>query len=123
MKYALFEFSNEKSCEIGETRWIVREDPKSLKNDGWDTDKEVMVAWPTEFAKISKKIVKSSIDPLLVSTVTCVAKVLKFSGKCVDFTILLYGGLFVKFFSSVHGMQAYNNKFLNHIYIAITFYI
>ena len=47
------------------------------------TEKEVMVAWPHEFAKVSKKIVKGSIDPASVLTTTCVAKVIKFSGKCL----------------------------------------
>ena len=81
MKYALFEFINEKSCEIGETRWIVREDHATFENTSWDTEKEIMVTWPTEFNKLSKKIIKSSIDPSSVSTTTFVAKVLKFSGK------------------------------------------
>ena len=43
MKYALFEFINEKSCEIGETRWIVREDHATFENTSWDTEKEIMV--------------------------------------------------------------------------------
>ena len=55
MKYALFEFINEKSCEIGETRWIVREDHATFENTSWDTEKEIMVTWPTEFNKLSKK--------------------------------------------------------------------
>lgn len=82
MKYAFFEFVTEKSCEVGETRWILREDPAGFKNIGWDTEKEVMVTWPTKFNKLSKKIVKGSIDPSTVTTTTCVARVLKFSGKC-----------------------------------------
>ena len=81
MKYALFEFVNEKACEIGETRWITREDPETFQNSSWDVEKEIIVAWPTEFSKVSKKIVKGSIEPLKVSTTTCVARVLKFSGK------------------------------------------
>ncbi|CAB3984064.1 Hypothetical predicted protein [Paramuricea clavata] len=79
MKYALFEFVNEKACEIGETQWITREDPETFQNINWDVEKEIIVAWPTEFSKVSKKIVKGSIDPLKVSTTTCVARVLKFS--------------------------------------------
>ena len=82
MKYALFEFVNEKACEVGETRWITRENPENFNNKTWDTDREVMVSWPLEFTKVSKKIVKGSIDPLTVSTTRCVARVLKFSGKC-----------------------------------------
>ena len=81
MKYACFEFVSEKSCEVGETRWIMREDPEGFKNIGWDAEKEVMVAWPTKFHKVSKKIVKGSIDPSMVTKTTCVARVLKFSGK------------------------------------------
>ena len=41
-----------------------------------------MVAWPDKFKKVSKKIVKGSIDPKLVPTKTFVTRVLKFSGKC-----------------------------------------
>ena len=81
MKYALFEFVSETLVEIGETRWIIREDPKKFENDCWDWEKEVMVAWPKEFTKIHKRIVKSSIDPKSLSTTTCVAKVIQFSGK------------------------------------------
>ena len=33
MKYALFEFVTEKSCEIGETRWIMREDAEKFENN------------------------------------------------------------------------------------------
>ena len=83
MKYALFEFVTEKSCEIGETRWIMREDAEKFENNCWDWDKEVMVAWPRKFSKVHKKIIKGSIDPLSLTTTTCVAKVLKFSGKCI----------------------------------------
>ena len=75
MKYALFEFVNEKACEVGETRWITRENPENFNDKTWDTDREVMVSWPLEFTK-------GSIDPLTVSTTRCVARVLKFSGKC-----------------------------------------
>ena len=94
MKYALFAFGTDKSCEIGETRWITREDPETFTNTEWDPKKEVIVLWPND-SKLSKKIIKSSIDPLNVQTTTYVAKVLKFSGKsgfnykCVDYDIIL----------------------------------
>ena len=55
MKYALFEFVNEKSCEIGETRWIVREDSNKFDNDTWDWKKTVIVEWPHGFSKLHKK--------------------------------------------------------------------
>ena len=55
MKYALFEFTNEKACKVGETRWILRENQDTFKNVGWDDEKDVMVAWPYNFAKIHKK--------------------------------------------------------------------
>ena len=83
MKYVLFEFVSEKACEIEETPWITRENPENFDNTSWDTNREVMVAWPTEFTKVSKKIIKGSIDPSMVETRTCVARVLKFSGECV----------------------------------------
>ena len=82
MKYALFEFTSEKSCEIGETRWIdTREDRDTFKNDSWNSDKEVMVAWPTDIINLSKKIVRGSIDPDAVQTKTFVAKIVIFDGK------------------------------------------
>lgn len=40
-----------------------------------------MVAWPNDFAKIHKRIVKNTIDPKSFPTTTCVAKVIQFSGK------------------------------------------
>jgi hypothetical protein len=86
MKYALFEFANEKACEVGETRWILRENPDTFKNDSWDCEKEVMVAWPSEFPKIHKKIIKGTLDPSALETKTCVAKVRKFSGKSAVYT-------------------------------------
>lgn len=81
MKYALFEFTTEMSCEVGETRWIKREDPTTFDNRNWEMDKEVMVAWPCEFSKVSRKTIKTSIDPDSVETTTCLDKVLRFSGK------------------------------------------
>ena len=60
MKYALFEFVTEKACEIGEMPWILRENPETFKNIGWDFTKEVMIAWPNEFSKISNRIIKGS---------------------------------------------------------------
>jgi hypothetical protein len=89
MKYALFEFVNEKSCEIGEAQWISREDPDTFENIDWDTEKEVILVWPNEFSKLSKKIIKGSIDLSSISTTTYVAKVLKFSGKCKVILICL----------------------------------
>lgn len=44
-----------------------------------------MVAWPNDFAKIHKRIVKNSIDPKSLPTTTCVAKVIQFSGKFICF--------------------------------------
>ena len=93
MKYALFEFTNEKACEVGETRWILRENPDTFKNVGWDDEKDVMVAWPCDFTKIHKKIIKGSLDPEALETKTCVAKVKKFSGKSESVLHWLYGSL------------------------------
>ena len=66
MKYALFEFPLDESCEIGQTIWITREDPSEFSDDLWDKEKEVMVKWPCDYSRLSKKIVKASIDPLSV---------------------------------------------------------
>ena len=87
MKYALFEFVNEKSCEIGETRWIVREDSNKFDNDTWDWKKTVIVEWPREFSKLHKKIIKNSIDPSSIATTSCVAKILRFSGESVSVVV------------------------------------
>ena len=87
MKYALFEFVNEKSCEVGETRWITKQDSEKFDNDSWDCKKTVIVAWPRDFSKIYKKMIKQSIDPELIPTTSCVARVLQFRGKYV---ILLF---------------------------------
>ena len=70
---------------LGKCAWILREGPKKFENDSWDWQKEVMVAWPNDFAKIHKRIVKNSIDPKLLPTTTCVAKVIQFSGKFICF--------------------------------------
>ena len=45
-----------------------------------------MVAWPSEFTKIHKKIIKGTLDPSALETKTCVAKVRKFSGKSAVYT-------------------------------------
>lgn len=88
MKYALFEFANEMSCEVGETRWILRENPNKFDNDAWDWEKEVMVSWPREFSKVHKKIMKGSIDPSSIQTKTYLAKILHFSGKSAVYLLL-----------------------------------
>ena len=84
MKYAVFEFVSGKdvpTCEVGETRWIVREDRNAFDNNLWDFDKEVMVLWPTDCTNLSKKIMKSSLDPTIIETTTCVAKIVTFNGE------------------------------------------
>ena len=83
MKYALFEFATEKTCEVGETSWIMREDPDTFTDTLWDFEREVLVKWPSDMAKISKRIIKSSIDISTVETSTCVGKVIRFSGKFI----------------------------------------
>ena len=84
MKYAGFEFVSGKdapSCEVGETRWIVREDENTFNNALWNFEKEVMVLWPSDSSNLSKKIMKSSIDPETIETTTCVARIVIFNGK------------------------------------------
>ena len=63
---------------------ITRRSEK-FENDSWDWHKKVMVAWPNDFAKIHKRIVKNRIDPKSLPTTTCVAKVIQFSGKFICF--------------------------------------
>ena len=82
MKFALFEFSEEKSCEVGETRWIVGEDSACFNNDKWLFNKEVMVRWPScDSSRILKRIAKSSADIEDGKATTYSAKIVKFSGK------------------------------------------
>ena len=54
MKYALFDFTEEKSCEVGETRWILGDDNASFNNDKWLFNKEIMVRWPSDSARVLK---------------------------------------------------------------------
>ena len=91
MKYAVFEFVSDPvpTCEVGETAWIIREDPNLFDNESWDFDREVMVAWPCNYKKVAKKIVKSSVDPASISTKRCVAKVVKFNGTFFRFTVVV----------------------------------
>ena len=85
MKFAVFEFNKDKSCEVGESRWILQEDPSRFNNEKWDSNKMVMVAWPCGFTDLSRRIMKSSVNPEKVETETCVAKVIRFSGECYFF--------------------------------------
>ena len=85
MKYALFDFTDDKSCAVGEARWIVDEDSSQLNNNQWVFHKEVLVDWPCDYQRLLKKITKGSVDVSQVKSKRWAAKVVKFSGK-----ILLY---------------------------------
>lgn len=77
MKFALFDFVDEGSCEIGESSWIVGEDPKLLDNDKWISNKIIVVKWPKDY----KRLMKSSTDINSVEGKSYAAMVIKFSGK------------------------------------------
>ena len=55
MKFAIFEFSD-RTCEIGETSWIVGEDKQNFANELWTPSTEVIVKWPKDFAKIREVV-------------------------------------------------------------------
>ena len=80
MKFAIFEFSD-RTCEIGETSWIVGEDKQNFTNELWTPSTEVVVKWPKEFAKISRKLGKLSIDIKEISSSPHTATIVKFGGK------------------------------------------
>ena len=73
----------DKSSEVGESAWMVREDQSTFNNDMWDFDRDVLVTWPCD-TKVIKKIVKSTVDPHAVKTTCCVARVIEFSGKFLN---------------------------------------
>ncbi len=35
MKFALYEFCEDSSCDVGESLWMVGEDDSSFNNDDW----------------------------------------------------------------------------------------
>ena len=80
MKFALFEFEKGKSCEVGESRWIIQEDTNKFDNENWEPGKKAMVEWPCGITDLSRRIQKSSINPQNVETEMCVAKIIRFSG-------------------------------------------
>lgn len=85
MKFALFEFCEDSSCAVGESKWIVDYNNALFKNKDWIARDEIMVCWPTKQKDYMKWSSKNGIKGLneseMVDTKTHVAKVLKFSGK------------------------------------------
>ena len=81
MKLAIFEFED-KTCEIGETSWILHEDEGNLNNEDWQLSREVIVKWPKDFGKVSRKIGKTSVDIEEIDSILCTAHIIAFSGKC-----------------------------------------
>jgi len=68
MKYALYDFFDENTIEIGLSEFIVGKDPKSFDNGLWVFGDTVRVNWPRN-GKKGGEITK------------CVARVKKFSGR------------------------------------------
>ena len=75
MQYAVFEFVEDKSCAVRETRWISGEDNDTLTNEKWFFNKEILLRWPCD-----STCGKTPID-LEVETKMYSAKIVKFSGK------------------------------------------
>jgi hypothetical protein len=83
MKFAMYEFCEDSSCDVGESHWMVGEDDSSFNNNDWVMKKEVLVRWPVQpkdYSKWANKHGKFPLD-LGCTTKTYVARVLKFHGK------------------------------------------
>ena len=83
MKFALYEFCEDSSCDLGESHWMVGEDDSSFNNDDWVMKKEVLVRWPVQPKDYSKWANKHGKLPLDLGciTKTYAARMLKFHGK------------------------------------------
>ena len=86
MKYPVFEFIEDKSCEVGETSWISGEDNDTFTNDEWFFNKEIVFQWPkskdaTRFMKSRSKNIPVVINKF--DTKRHTAKVVKFGGRCI----------------------------------------
>ena len=83
MKFALFEFCQDNSCEVGSSKWILNEDETDFNNEVWLSNKQVLVDWPLltkDYSKWAKKSGKFALDSTC-ETKTYAARVLKFNGK------------------------------------------
>lgn len=80
MKFAIFEF-DDTACEVGETSWIVNEDTDKFTNKLWSPSTEVVVKWPKDFGKISRKLGKTPINIDEMSSILCTATIAKFNGE------------------------------------------
>lgn len=83
MKFVLYEFCEDNSCDVGESRWMVDEDEFSFINNDWVMRKEVIVCWPVQPKDYSKWANKRGKFLLHLGCITkpYAAKVLKFHGK------------------------------------------
>ena len=43
MKFALYEFCEDNSCDVGESQWMIDEGDSSFNNNDWVVRKEVLV--------------------------------------------------------------------------------
>ena len=82
MKWEIFEFED-RTCEIGQTSWILNEDERKFTNDVWLFKTEIAVRWPKDFGKVARKLGKTPVDISEVSSILCTATIIKFSGKCI----------------------------------------
>lgn len=65
MKFALFEFCEDNSSAVGESKWMKGQDESSFNDEDWDKNQEVLVRWPRapkDYTKWSNKNGKQPID-------------------------------------------------------------
>lgn len=89
MKWAIFEF-DDNTCEVGETSWIVNEDKEKFTNDLWLSSTEIIVKWPKDFSKVSRKLGKTPVNMNVVASILCTATIVKFSGKDINNSVYIY---------------------------------
>ena len=97
MQYAVFEFLEDKSCEVGETNWINGEDDDMLTNEKWFFNKEIVVEWPCD-SRVLKRLPKNmTVDLHKVETKMHPAKVVKFGGKFTVENYLYFVRLYIHY--------------------------
>lgn len=53
MKWAIFEFED-RTCEIGQTSWILNEDERKFTNDVWLFKTEIALNGPKTLARLQE---------------------------------------------------------------------
>ena len=81
-RFALFEFEDDNSIDIGETLWICDIAEAITSIEEFDTEATVEVMWPSNSSAIIKHREGKKLKPIPKDTKCYEAKVLLFSGKC-----------------------------------------